>query len=158
LKLFVVLVGKSSKGRKGTAWDYVHALFREIDPEWAKEGIVTGLSTGEGMIWAVRDPIYVREPVKAKGKITGYVEVRKDEGVRDKNKVFYESEFASVLKAIERQGNRLSIHLRQAWERTDLRSCTKTDPARATGAHLGLVSHITADELRRCLTTTEQAN
>src|SRR5262249_24929699 len=35
---------------------------------------------------------------------------------------------------------------------------TKNSPARATGVHVSLIGHITADELRRYLTQTESAN
>src|SRR5262249_44816902 len=34
----------------------------------------------------------------------------------------------------------------------------KNSPARATGAHVSLIGHVTADELRRYLTVTESAN
>jgi Protein of unknown function (DUF3987) len=48
--------------------------------------------------------------------------------------------------------------LRVAWDGRDLRSMTKNSPARATGAHVSLIGHITGDELRRYLTATETAN
>ena len=34
----------------------------------------------------------------------------------------------------------------------------KNSPAKATGAHISIVGHITRDELRRLLTQTESAN
>ena len=33
-RLYAVLVGRSSKGRKGTAWSTPRALLRAVDPEW----------------------------------------------------------------------------------------------------------------------------
>ena len=54
LNLFIVLVGKTSKGRKGTAWRHVFNLMRHVAEEWSKN-IGHGLSSGEGLIWAVRD-------------------------------------------------------------------------------------------------------
>jgi hypothetical protein len=39
-----------------------------------------------------------------------------------------------------------------------LQTLTKNNATRATDAHIALVGHITADELRRYLTTTEMAN
>src|SRR5262249_29317402 len=65
---------------------------------------------------------------------------------------------ANVLKQTERLGNTVSVVLRQAWDGLDLRTLVKNSPARATGAHVSLVGHITADELRRYLTATETAN
>ncbi|MBM3758585.1 MAG: hypothetical protein FJW38_32010, partial [Acidobacteria bacterium] len=58
--LFVAVVGDTAKGRKGTSYDRVLSLFRGIDDAWDKR-IQSGLSSGEGLIWFVRDPII--EPV-----------------------------------------------------------------------------------------------
>ncbi len=154
---FVVLVGKTSKARKGTSWGRVNQLLEEAEAQWAAERVQTGLSSGEGLIWAVRDPIMKRERIKEKGSVR-YEEVEADPGVADKRLLVYEPEFANVLKQTERQGNTLSAILRVAWDGRDLRSMTKNSPARATGAHVSLIGHITADELRRYLTQTETAN
>jgi hypothetical protein len=66
----------------------------------------------------------------------------------------------SAVRALERQGNTLSVVLRQAWDGSDrpLRTMTKNSPARATGAHVSMVGHVTVEELRRYLTDTESAN
>ncbi|MBI4455085.1 MAG: hypothetical protein HY644_04215 [Acidobacteria bacterium] len=53
--LSTVLVGDSSKARKGTSWGHVKRIFGEIDPAWQRDRLTTGLSSGEGLIWAVRD-------------------------------------------------------------------------------------------------------
>jgi hypothetical protein len=50
LNLFSVLVGESSKGRKGTSWGHILRLFEQVDPEWRKECIKSGLASGEGFI------------------------------------------------------------------------------------------------------------
>ena len=55
--LFVVKVGDSSKARKGTGEDRVLSFFRHVDDEWTGHRVHTGLSSGEGVIWEVRDPI-----------------------------------------------------------------------------------------------------
>src|SRR5262245_15276704 len=154
---FVVLVGRSSKGRKGTSWGQIFSLLRGAEEEWATR-VRTGLSSAEGLVWNVRDAITSRQPVKEKGRVTGYEEVEADPGVTDKRLLIYEPEFANVLKQTERQGNTLSAMLRQAWDSGDLGTLTKNSPARATSAHVSLIGHITADELRRYLTATEQAN
>ena len=57
MNLSAVLVGETSKARKGTAWAHVRRLFKRADAQWAQDCIVNGLSSGEGVIWAVRDPI-----------------------------------------------------------------------------------------------------
>ena len=57
LNLYGVLVGQSSKGRKGTSWNHIANLMERVEPEWRRDCISNGLSSGEGLIWAVRDPI-----------------------------------------------------------------------------------------------------
>ena len=153
----VVLVGKTAKGRKGTSFGHVRYLLNQVEELWVKDCVQSGLSTGEGLIWAVRDPIMKMEKIKEKGAVH-YEEVVADPGVQDKRLLVYEPEYANVLKQLERQGNTLSVILRQAWDGSDLRALTKNSPARASGAHVSLIGHITADELRRLLTTTEVAN
>jgi hypothetical protein len=157
---FAVLVGRSSKARKGTSWGRINGLFRAAEEQWAAERIQTGLSSGEGLIWAVRDPIMKREKVsQGKGQAPTYEEVEADPGITDKRLLIVEPEFANVLKQTERQGNTLSPILRQGWDGgQSLRTMTKNSPARATGAHISLIGHITGEELRRYLTLTESAN
>jgi hypothetical protein len=157
---FVVLVGRTAKARKGTSWGRIKQLFTEADELWVTERVQSGTSSGEGVIWAVRDAIKKREKVsQGKGQAPTYEEVEADPGVSDKRLLLYEPEFANVLKQTERQGNILSVVLRQGWDGGDtLRTLTKNAPARATGAHLSLIGHITDSELRRYLTATETAN
>src|SRR5206468_3109750 len=47
---FVVLVGASGKGRKGSAWDHIEALFAAAAPDFIAHALVSGLSSGEGLI------------------------------------------------------------------------------------------------------------
>ena len=63
---YVVTVGKSAKGRKGTGLGRSTALLQNADPEWHEKQIASGLSSGEGVIWLVRDPIERSIPVKDK--------------------------------------------------------------------------------------------
>jgi 5S rRNA maturation endonuclease (ribonuclease M5) len=158
LKLFTVLVGKTSKGRKGTAWRHVKNVFSHVDEEWCKN-IGHGLSSGEGLIWAVRDPIEEKKPIKEKRRHTGeYQTVITDHGVSEKRLLVIEAEFANVLKVGTREGNTLSPVIRSAWDDDNLRTMTKNSPARATGAHISMIGHITREEFRRELTQTESAN
>ena len=69
-----------------------------------------------------------------------------------------ETEFASVLKVLQREGNTLSAIVRQAWDTGDLRTMTRRDPLTATGAHVSVIGHITLEELRRYLDATEMAS
>lgn len=144
--LFAVVVGETGKARKGTSWDHVRRLFQCVDETWQTP---SGLSSGEGLISAVRDPSCMspgeghREPA--------------DPGVADKRLLVVESEFASVLRVFERDGNRLSALLRQAWDTGALRTMTKC-PHVATDAHVSIVGHVTRTELLKYFDSTEAAN
>ncbi len=154
----VVLIGVTSKGRKGSAMGQTRARFRGVDETWVTNCIMSGLSSGEGLIWAVRDPIEKREPVKSKGEIVKYQTVIADEGVDDKRILIYAPEFASTLRVLGREGNTLSGIIREAWDTGTLRSLTKNSPAKATGAHVSVIGHITEEELLRYLDRTEAGN
>src|SRR4029453_8223466 len=66
LILYGVLVGQTSKGRKGTSWNHIANLMERIDPEWRQDCVSNGLSSGEGLIWDVRDPIEETKPIREK--------------------------------------------------------------------------------------------
>jgi len=146
-----VLVGESAKARKGTSSGHIRRLFKTIDEHWETFCIKRGLSSGEGVIWEVHDVV-----TKWSEKEQDYRII--EPAIDDKRRCILESEFASVLRVIEREGNTLSPVLRQAWDGGILSTMTKNSPAQATGAHISIVGHITSDELRRYLTRTEIAN
>lgn len=152
--MFAVLVGQTSKGRKGTSWSRIRQLFELIGDDFATQRVASGLSSGEGLIWAVRDPVEKLE--KSKDEPPRSVVV--DAGVDDKRLLVIEEEFSSVLKVASREGNTLSPLIRCAWDGQKLQTLTKNTPAKATGAHISMIGHITADELRRYLSQTESAN
>jgi len=62
------------------------------------------------------------------------------------------------LKATSREISTLSPTLRNAWDARPLQLLTRTAPVSATGAHISLIGHITAPELRRYATSIEIAN
>lgn len=135
---FTVLVGPSGAGRKGSSWDAIETILARVDPHWAARRVVSGLSSGEGLIWHLRD---------------------RDDGITvERRLLVLEPEYASVLKAISRESSTLSPVVRNAWDHRPLQVITKHDPARASDAHISIVAHITADELLRHVGATEIAN
>lgn len=147
--LNIVQVGETSKGRKGSAWSHIRELFSRIDPVWTEQRITGGLSSGEGLIWEVRDPI--------EKMVKGEVEVA-DAGMKDKRLLVCEAEFSAPLRVMAREGNTLSATIRQSWDSGVLRILTKNSPAKATGAHISILGHITKQELLRYLNDTEAGN
>ncbi len=82
---FLVLIGDSARARKGSSWDHVHRLITSADPTIGGR-VLTGLSSGEGLICSVRDP---------QGQ---------DPGASDRRLLVIEPEFVSVLKNVSRGG------------------------------------------------------
>lgn len=140
------LVGETAKGRKGSSWGHIRALFEAVDRDWTRERVQQGLTSGEGLIWEVRNPV------------AGTKRGTEDVGVLDKRLLVMESELASVLQRIGREHNTLSAVLRQAWDSGRLQTMGKQSPARATETHISVIGHITRDELQRRLDRTELAN
>ncbi len=142
--LFTALVGPSSTGRKGQSASTPQHIYSQIDPQWVTDGIASGLSSGEGLIFRIRDPMN-------RGK-------KKDPGVADKRLLVMEEDFAQALKVMKREGNVLSPILRNAWDSRPLRPLTKTDPIKCDKPHLSIIGHITPEELRKQLNEIEIAN
>jgi len=136
---FLILIGDSARARKGSSWDHVQRLIAGADPAITARTL-TGLSSGEGLIWSVRD----RDG--------------QDPGAADRRLLVIEPEFASVLKNLSRDISTLSPTLRCAWDGRPLAILTRTAPARATDAHISVIGHITATELRHHVNPVELAN
>ncbi len=138
--MFLLIVGDTSSGRKGTAYSQVRRIMSEAFPDFMRKNVAMGLASGEGLINAVRDS------------------TQDDVGIVDKRLVCVETEFASVLRALDRDGNTLSARLRQAFDSGDLRTLTKATPLVASDAHIALIGHITPSELGFRLQKTEISN
>lgn len=178
-RLFITLVGPTAGGRKGTSWGRVQQQFEYVQavPDYhdlvdsSPVPIRSGLSSGEGVIHAVRDAVVKRKRVKKEqtGKYDkstglllppdyGYEDKETDEGVEDKRVLVYESEFGRILRVMRRESNPLSAILRQAWDSGNLGVLNKNEPYKATGSHICIVGHITKEELLRHFDNEEAAN
>jgi hypothetical protein len=155
-RLWVAIVGATSKARKGSSWSRVRSVAAEVEPSWA-ERIAGGLASGEGPLWAVRDPIY--KTVKKKGTNPldddEWVEELADPGVSDKRLLVVENELARVFDVIARSGSTLSATLRSLWDGGTVSSLSKNAPFKSTHPHLSAIGHITAEELRMRLADGE---
>jgi hypothetical protein len=94
---YVALVGRTSKGRKGQVWSTPRYLLSQAAETWADMRIKSGLSSGEGVIFNVRDARGESQPVKEKGRVVDYERVIVDEGETDKRLLIFEPELAGVL-------------------------------------------------------------
>jgi hypothetical protein len=148
--LFALLVGNTAKARKGTSAKHIRSILELADANWARERVQGGMSSGEGVITAVRDPVWDMRK--------GVLEIV-DPGVEDKRLLLYEPEFSSVLAVLNRDGSILSRIVRDAWDcQPMLATMTKHSPTRATEAFISIIGHITIAELQRRLDETSMAN
>lgn len=152
MRLFGVMVGDTARGRKGTATSDMKPLFQRAAPEWMPRLVTQGgLSSGEGLLHAVRDPRF--ETVEEKDKKTGEKVFRQklvDLGEEDKRLCIVEPELAAALKQSQRNGNTLSAFVRKAYDVQEdevWKSLTKNNKDVSTGAHISILAHVTRDEL-----------
>lgn len=132
-RLHVVLAGVSSRSRKGTSHKAVERVMRHADPEWVEQCVVSGLSTGEGLVAAL-----ARRP--------------------DSRLLACEAEWARTLRVAGRDGNTLSAVLRSGWDQTDFFVLTRKDPLEVKGKHVSVIGHVTVEELVDTLSSLEAAN
>lgn len=154
-----VLVGVSSKSRKGSSWSRVREVMADAAPGWVGR-IEGGLSTGEGLVFQIRDERRERrKPHKDEpADPDGLVEAIVDAGVTDKRLCVVETEFSNVFRVLQREGNTLSIALRTLWDYGNAGGITKRDPTKVTGGHLTTIGHCTVDELRMVVSEVDIQN
>lgn len=131
--LFAIICGRTAKARKGTSWAQVKNILEEVDPNWLSNRVKAGTVSGEGI-----------------------TQVFDDDG--DKRLLLMEGEFAQVLKVMQREGNTVSVLLRQAWDGQKIAVLRRKDPIEVAGAHISLVGHVTLPELHRLLGSVEISN
>jgi hypothetical protein len=132
--LYVVIVGATSKGRKGTSWGRIRRVLADVDEHWTDHCIIRGLGSGEGLIDAM------------------------DGENADKRCLVQEAELARILAIVSREGTTLSAVIRDAYDTGSLSITTRQHKVNIKGAHVSLIAHISRDELRRRLNDTEIAN
>jgi hypothetical protein len=132
----VILVGESSKARKGTSWRQVAALFAEVDSLWTAHRGTTHRPTVNSILHPLRD----QQPAA------------------DRRLFLLSEEFGSVLHLLGRETGQLSPLLRGAWDGGDLSAHDGHRLVLATAAHISLIGHLTPNELPRHLSRSESHN
>jgi hypothetical protein len=135
LKLFAVIVGATSRARKGTSRANIQRIFEQADPKWAANHVASGMSSGEGLIQALSAG---------------------DDG-HAKRMLVVETEFGRVLNVAARQGNTLSDYFRQLWDGDRVHILNK-EAVKLDGAFLSVLGHITAEELRVKMAEVDLSN
>ncbi|USE34134.1 DUF3987 domain-containing protein [Endozoicomonas sp. SCSIO W0465] len=137
LNLYGILVGRTGKV-KGTAESQVECIEQEATQRLiARYGYIpprrrSGLSSGEGVIQAIKDPDEDDQDNKT---------------LQDKRLMVTESEYSNVLTQDQRVGNTLSVVLRDAYNGKTLENST-INPRIASSPHICIIGHITPRELQ----------
>lgn len=147
-RLFMVHVGRSSRGRKGTAKKLVISRIakavKEINEHLAPHIHTGGLSTREGLALMIHD---------------GFTEGKNEvPAINDKRLLAVEAEFANVLHQSKREGNTLSAALREVWDGGGIKPATKTNRVWVKRPHIGLLADITPSELLSLMASRELTN
>lgn len=129
-KLFVVIVGNSSKARKGTSWGIVYELLSAVDSYFTRNRILSGFGSGEAIIGKLKDSDVSDRALEV-----------------DPRLVVAGGEFAQILQVMNREGNTLSAVIRDGWDNRPMSSIVKSGELKVSNHHIGLISHITNEEL-----------
>ena len=148
--LFSVQVAVSAKGRKGTAAGRVKAVTILADKAWSEERMASGLSSGEGLINAVRDP---DEKWDAKAKVPNRRSWCRRQAPDDNRARICRRAFGH---GAARQ-HAVACYTKCVG-RAEATDANKASPLKATGAHVSIIAHITETETRARLSRTEMAN
>lgn len=146
-RLFLVHVGRSSRGRKGTAKKLIYRInnaVKAIDASLVPQVHSGGLSTREGLALMIHD---------------GYRDGKKEvPAIEDKRLLAVESEFSNVLHQSKRDGNTLSGALRDAWDGTSIKPAVKSCPVWASDPHISVIADVTPTELCELMHKRELTN
>jgi uncharacterized protein DUF3987 len=144
--IFVLIIGRTSRSRKGTSAQNIRVIMERTDPDWVRGNIKSGITSGEGIIEMVRDARY-----EMNKKTQTLVCV--DPGVFDKRLLLDEREFSSSLNKMKQDANIVSQILREAWDCSPpiLAKRAKYNASVSTEPLISMVAHITMDELRQKL-------
>ena len=156
---FMVACGPTSMARKGTSVAHVKRVLVEAEPLSGKR-IVSSLSSGEGLIFMIRDPkeIYTYDK---KNLGVPLLSDKSDLDVADKRLLVITSEFGTILEQLRRTGSTLSSILRMAWDHEPLINTTRNEGKggdRCDEPLVGVIAHVTPEELRQKLTSVDHMN
>jgi hypothetical protein len=144
LLVWPLLFGRTGSGRKGEATNVAEQFLTRAHRDFVKIR-TTGLSSGEGLIEAIRDLTEVKH-----GRDVEVI------GTTDKRLFLVEPEFSSVMARAKREGSTLAAVLRQAWDGRAL-SVLNRSALRASSSHVGVIGHVAPAEFCKRLAEAEMS-
>lgn len=150
-RLFALHVGRSGRGRKGSASKLLHRILEELQDRHHDVAFKThtgGLSSREGLVMLIHDGYKA-----GTGKNADEVPA-----IHDKRLWVLESEFSNVLHQSSRDGNTISGALRELWDGKGIKPAVKAQSVGTTNPHVNLLGHITPSELLELMNSREMSN
>jgi hypothetical protein len=126
-RIWPLIVGNTSKSRKGSSWAQGQRVPAGADPKFMAERVLGGFGSGEALVDACAS--------------------RNGDEKPDPRLLVVESEFARVLAVSKREGSTLSTLMRQAWDGSRLQVRSRAGTAVANEAHVVVLGQITKTEL-----------
>jgi Protein of unknown function (DUF3987) len=139
---FLIIVGKTAAGRKGTSYGHAQYFGERVEQGWADDCVRKSITSGEGL---------VREMA--------------DGANRDRRCLLFFAEFSTVLNAAKWTGSTITGVIREAWDtgtlhNTAIRNRPKGGSSflKATDCHISIIGHITQEELITMMPEHSEAN
>ncbi|PKW13916.1 DUF3987 domain-containing protein [Saccharopolyspora spinosa] len=155
LLVWPMVIGRTGVGRKGAGWSAAKRLLLATDPDFEDRNIHSGLTSGEGLTQAFNED---------EAGATGPDEGEEGKGKKrasllppgDRRLLAFETEWATVMARMKREGNTLSATLRAAWEGGNL-STLGVNARIVRDTHVGILAHITPKEFQAKLSASDMA-
>lgn len=133
---FSLIVGDTANGRKGTTLKVVKDFFNLVDPQFFLDSVRNGLSSGEGVIKFLADS-------NKKGVFT---------------LLAIQPEASAVFKNFERNGNKLSELIREAFDDDPIANMSVSNEMRVERHYICFIFLITKAELLHAIKAVELLN
>ena len=159
--VYPIIVGPTKTGCKGQSFGDASRLLSMALGDFMQTNVGSGLSTGQGLAHAVRDPLRgkpTNKPQKEEAETNEDGLCLLDAGVPDKRLLVYEAELSDVLAAGGRDSNNLTGCIRLCWDGSTLRQMVRKDPYTATDPHVAIQADVTPEELRGRLAAGDRTN
>ncbi|MFE1095873.1 DUF3987 domain-containing protein [Streptomyces smyrnaeus] len=144
--VWAILIGRTSKGKKGSATGAAMYALNMLDKQFYDNETVRGLASGEALVRAVADPSYDEQQEA--------LEAGEELEVGGRMAFVIDPEYGMTMLRSS-GGSTLSGHLRNAWDGGNLVNATKKETLKATTPHVAVLGHITPREFRSRMSDRE---
>ena len=141
-RLYVVLVGGTSSGRKGTSLAVIRRFLKCADDEWFRWAFLSGFLSGEAII----------------ADLAGEHDDEATPNPYPRVALVIEPELGRLLAVNNRDQSTTSHIIRDAWDGSTLSAIRRAKRSRVEDAHVCMIGHIVPEELAEKLTSDEIYN